>query len=192
DAPYSELRFNGDTIPSLKSMDEKDLVIFLGTISKIFCPGLRIGWIAAEERLLQKFIIVKQGSDLQSSTRTQMEISKYMELYDIDENIAKIKEIYRNRRGIMLKTMEEEFPETVTFTYPDGGLFTWVQLPEHMNARNILEECLKKQVAFVPGGSFYPNGGTENTFRLNYSNMPEDRIVEGIKRIGYVLKTFDL
>ncbi len=192
DNPYGELRFNGESMPSLKAMDEKDLVIFLGTFSKIFCPGLRIGWIAAEKNLLQKFIMLKQGSDLQSSTRSQMEISKYMELYDIDKNISILKEVYKKRRDIMIHTMEEEFPKTVTFTYPDGGLFTWVELPTHINARALLERCLEKKVAFVPGGSFFPNGGKENTFRLNYSNMQEDRIIEGIKKIGEVIKEINL
>lgn len=188
DSPYGELNFSGEINPSLKSLDKEGLVIFLGSFSKIFCPGLRIGWIAAAEKLLQKFIMIKQGSDLQASTRSQMEVSKYLEMYDIEENISKIKKVYSKRRDVMIKAMEDEFPKEVIFTRPSGGLFTWVTLPRNMNARKLLEECLEKKVAFVPGGSFYPNGGNENTFRLNYSNMPEDRIVEGIKRIAQIIK----
>lgn len=190
DNPYGELRFDGEIIPSLKSMDKNGLVIFLGTFSKTFCPGLRIGWVSAEKELLQKFIMVKQGCDLQSSSISQMELAKYMEVYDLDENIKKIKEVYKYRRDVMLKAMEKEFPKAVTFTYPEGGLFTWVQLPKHINARELLEKCLEKLVAFVPGGSFFPNGRNENTFRLNYSNMPEDRIIEGIQRLGQVIRTY--
>lgn len=188
DNPYGELNFSGEINPSLKSLDKDGLIIYLGTFSKIFCPGLRIGWIAAEESILRQFVMIKQCSDLQASTRSQMEVSKYMEMYDIEENISKIKKVYAKRRDVMLKAMESEFPKEVTFTRPTGGLFTWVRLPEGMNARELLDKCLKKYVAFVPGGSFYPNGGNENTFRLNYSNMPEDRIVEGIIRIADTIK----
>src|SRR5690606_7016152 len=96
--------------------------------------------------------------------------------------------VYKKRKDLMIKTMEEEFPEGVTWTNPQGGLFTWVVLPEHLNAREIAVKALEKNVAYVPGGAFFPNGGHENTFRMNYSNMPEDKIVEGIKRLGEVLR----
>jgi len=90
----------------------------------------------------------------------------------------------------MLETMKEEFPEGVEYTYPEGGLFIWVELPKHLDSRIIMKDCLANNVAYVPGGSFFPNGGTENCFRLNYSNMSDDRIVEGIKRIGLVLRKY--
>ena len=188
DNPYGELRFEGESLPALKSMDKKGLVIFLGTFSKIFCPGYRIGWTCASQEILKKFIFVKQGADLQASTISQREISKFIELYNLDEHVNKIKEVYLRRRDLMLNTMKEEFPEGIEYTHPEGGLFTWVELPKHLDSRVIMQECLKKNVAYVPGGSFFPNGGKENCFRLNYSNMPEDRIVEGIKRLGNVLK----
>ena len=188
DNPYGELRFEGESLPSLKSMDKKGLVIFLGTFSKIFCPGYRIGWTCASQEILKKFIFVKQGADLQASTISQREISKFIELYDLDEHVNKIKEVYLRRRDLMLNTMKEEFPEGIEYTHPEGGLFTWVELPKHLDSRVIMQDCLKNNVAYVPGGSFFPNGGKENCFRLNYSNMPDDRIVEGIKRLGEVLK----
>jgi len=188
DAPYSELRFEGDIPPSLKSFDKKGLVIYLGTFSKVFCPGMRIGWVAADESILEKYILVKQGADLHSSGLTQRIISMYMDMHDLDADIEIIKEVYQSRRDVMLKAMNEEFPACVRFTYPNGGLFTWVELPENINTRKLLEECLDENVAFVPGGSFFPNGGGENTMRLNYSNMPEDRIVEGIKRLGMIIR----
>lgn len=111
-----------------------------------------------------------------------------MDMYNLDEHVEKIKEVYGHRRNVMLKAIEDYFPKEATFTHPDGGLFTWVELPEYMNAREIAEECVKNNVAYVPGGSFFPNGGKENTFRMNYSCMPDDKIVEGIKRIGEILK----
>lgn len=188
DNPYGELRFEGDMLPSLKSMDDDGRVVFLGTFSKTFCPGLRIGWVCAEEEVLQKFITVKQGADLQSNSMSQRELDVFLDNYDLDEHVEKIKNVYRKRRNLMLEMMKQEFPECVTFTYPEGGLFTWVVLPKHLNARVLMQKALEKDVAFVPGGSFFPNGGHENTMRMNYSNMPEDKIVEGIKRLGVVLR----
>ena len=101
---------------------------------------------------------------------------------------VEIKDVYRKRRDVMLKTMEETFPKEVKFTHPEGGLFTWCVLPEYMDAKVLAKQCLEKKVAYVPGGSFFPNGGKENHFRLNYSCMPEDKIKEGITRIAEVLK----
>ncbi|WP_313755898.1 PLP-dependent aminotransferase family protein [Tissierella sp.] len=188
DNPYGELRFEGEVLPAVKHFDTEGRVAFLGTFSKILCPGLRLGWVAADKEFLSKFVLVKQGADLQSSTISQMEVAKFLEKYNIDEHIQRIIDIYKVRRDVMIKTMEEEFPEGVSFTYPEGGLFTWVVLPEYMNARELAVKALEQNVAYVPGGSFFPNGGNENTFRLNYSNMNEEKIVEGIKRLGKVIK----
>ena len=188
DNPYGELRFEGDMLPSIKSMDTEGRVIFLGTFSKTFCPGLRIGWVCAEDEVLQRFIMVKQGADLQSNSMSQRELDMFMNLYNLDEHIEKIKNVYRSRRNVMLEAIKRDVPAEVTCTYPEGGLFTWCTMPEHLNARDLMEVAILRHVAFVPGGSFFPNGGRENTFRMNYSNMPEDRIVEGVKRIGEVLR----
>ena len=188
DNPYGELRFEGENLPSLKSMDKKGLVIFLGSFSKIFCPGYRIGWICASPEILSKYIFIKQGADLQASTISQREISKFMDIYDLDAHVKKIKEVYARRRNLMLNTMKEELPEGLKYTYPEGGLFTWVELPDNLDSRVIMEECVANNVAYVPGGSFFPNGGKENCFRLNYSTMSDERIVEGIKRLSTVLK----
>ncbi|MCC3870003.1 PLP-dependent aminotransferase family protein [Terrisporobacter mayombei] len=188
DNPYGELRFDGESLPSLKSLDTKGLVLYLGTFSKIFCPGYRLGWTCAAPEILAKFNICKQGADLQASTISQMEVSKFMDIYDLDEHVEKIKACYVKRRDIMLQTMKEEFPDSVEFTHPQGGLFTWVTFPKGINAGEMAKKCLEKNVAYVPGESFYPNGGVYNTCRLNYSNMPEEKIVEGIKRMGEVLR----
>lgn len=187
DNPYGELRFEGEVLPSLKSMDEKGLVIFLGSFSKIFCPGYRIGWVCASPQILSKFVFVKQGADLQASTISQREVSKFIEVYDLDAHVEKIKTVYKKRRDLMLSTIKEYFPEGIEYTHPEGGLFTWIELPSHLDARKIMEKCLENNVAYVPGGSFFPNGGKENTFRLNYSNMPDEKIVEGVKRLAEAL-----
>ena len=189
DNPYGELRFEGEFLPSLKSMDTKDLVIFLGTMSKIFAPGLRIGWVCSTNaEVLGKYNFIKQGADLQSSTIDQLITNQFLEDNDLDAHVEKIKAVYVKRRDAMLKTMEETFPKEVKFTHPEGGLFTWCVLPEYMDAKVLAKQCLEKKVAYVPGGSFFPNGGKENHFRLNYSCMPEDKIVEGITKIAEVLK----
>ncbi|WP_378955354.1 PLP-dependent aminotransferase family protein [Pelosinus sp. sgz500959] len=191
DNPYGELRFEGERLPALKSLDSKGLVIFFSTFSKIFCPGLRVGWIAADKKFLEKYTLIKQGTDLHTSSISQQEISKFIELYDLDANIEKIKSVYKQRRDIMIETMKKEFPPEVNYTYPQGGLFLWVELPSHIKAEALLLTCLEHKVAFVPGDSFFPNGGVENTLRLNYSNMPEERIVEGIKRLAKVIKEYN-
>ena len=188
DNPYGELRFDGETLPSLKSLDTKGLVIYLGTFSKIFCPGYRLGWTCAAPEILTKFNVCKQGADLQASTISQMEVNKFIEMYDLDAHVEKIKECYSKRRDVMLKAMEDEFPDCVEFTHPQGGVVTWVTFPEGIDAGEMAKKCLEKNVAYVPGASFYPNGGVYNTCRLNYSNMPEDKIIEGIKRMGEVLR----
>lgn len=188
DAPYNELRFDGEMIPPLKSFDQEGSIIYLGTFSKIFCPGMRIGWVAAEERILEKYILVKQGADLHSSNITQRNIDMYMDMYDLDEDIVKIRSVYRSRRDAMHNAIMAEFPAETKFTHPEGGLFTWVELDGKINTRDLLVESLENNVAFVPGESFFPNGGGKNTMRLNYSNMPEDKIAEGIKTLAAIIR----
>ncbi|MCK9171558.1 MAG: PLP-dependent aminotransferase family protein [Treponema sp.] len=190
DNPYGELRFEGDFLPAVKSFDASGSVLCTGTFSKIFCPGYRIGWIAGDRTLIRKYVLVKQGTDLQCNTLAQMEIAEYLARCDIDAHIEIIRSTYKKRRDVLIKTMERTFPDCVSFTRPQGGLFAWVILPEYINARELLEKCLEENIAFVPGGSFFPNGGNENTFRVNYSNMPEDRIEEGITRLGRIICGF--
>ncbi len=188
DAPYSELRFDGITMPSLKSLDTEGFVIYLGTFSKVFCPGMRIGWVAADEKILEKYVLVKQGADLHSSNITQRNISAYMDLFDLDEDIDRIRQVYKGRRDAMHEAILSEFPEGTRFTHPEGGLFTWVELKGDINTRELLAESLDSNVAFVPGESFFPNGGGKNTMRLNFSNMPEEKITEGIKVLAGLIK----
>ncbi len=190
DNPYGELRFEGERLPSVKSFDASGRVFLLGTFSKIFCPGYRIGWIAGDREVIKKYVLVKQGTDLQCNTLAQREIMRYLELFDIDAHIEIIKSAYRRRRDVAMRTMAREFPDEVSYTRPQGGLFAWATLPKHIDARKLLATSLSQNVAFVPGGAFFPNGGHENTLRLNYSNMPEERIEEGLTRLGRVISTF--
>ncbi|NLU08697.1 PLP-dependent aminotransferase family protein [uncultured Clostridium sp.] len=187
DNPYGELIFEGTTHPSIKSFDKDGWVIYLGTYSKTFCPGFRTGWICASPEVLQKYVIIKQGADLQSSSLDQRATAKFMETYDLGKHIDDIKKVYGKRRTLMLRSIDEYFPKEIKHTNPYGGLFAWVELKEGLSSKKILEEALKEKVAYVPGGSFFPNGGRDNHFRLNYSCMSEEKIVEGIKRLGKVL-----
>ena len=188
DDPYGELRYEGETMPTLKSLDTQGNVIFLGSFSKIFMPGLRIGWMVAAHDILDKAVMLKQTVDLQTSSFAQRQASYYIDMYDLDAHVKQIRDLYGKRRTLMYDSMKKYFPEGVSFTYPEGGLFTWVTLPEGLDAKAMMPEVIEKKVAYVPGGAFYPNGGNANHFRLNYSNMPEDRIGEGIKRLAEVLK----
>ena len=190
DNPYGELRFEGERPPAVKSFDTEGRVIFLGTFSKTFCPGMRLGWTLGEGELLNKFVLVKQGADLHTSSLGQRQLDQFMEDYSLDDHIKTILDVYRKRRNVMLSSMNKHFPkvEGLRYTYPNGGLFTWVELPKHLSARDVFERAILKHVAFVPGGSFFPNGGYENTMRLNYSCMSEEKIEVGIKRLGETLK----
>ena len=188
DNPYGELRFENEDMPALKSLDTKGLVVFLGTFSKILVPGYRLGWVCASDEILSMYNFIKQGADLQTPTVTQLEVNAYIDLFDLDAHVDKIRELYRHRRDVMMQAMEEYFPKEAKFTHPDGGLFTWVELPDYINTRDMALQCLQKKVAYVPGASFFPNGGQENCFRMNYSCMPDEKIVEGVKAIAEVIR----
>ena len=188
DNPYGELRYRGESFPTLKSMDTKGLVSFLGTFSKIFCPGLRLGWIAGPHAIVEKFVMIKQSADLHTSNFDQGVADAYMDTYDLDAHVKEIVELYGHRRDLILKTMEEEFPEGVKFTRPDGGLFLWVTVPEGVSARKVFDKCIEQKVAAVIGDAFYPNDKTDRSMRVNYSCMPDDKIVEGVKRMAKAIK----
>ncbi|MEG0133689.1 MAG: PLP-dependent aminotransferase family protein [Clostridium sp.] len=161
DSPYGELRFEGEKLPSIKSFDKSGYVINLGTFSKTFCPGLRLGWILAEREIIEKYILIKQGADLQCNTLAQVAAAEFMKTYSLDEHIDSIIKIYKVRRDLMLSTMKEYFPKEIKYTYPVGGLFTWVELREDLDSAVIMEDALKENVAYVPGSSFFANGGRD-------------------------------
>lgn len=188
DNPYYELRYEGEIPPAVKSFDTEGRVVFLGTFSKTFSPGLRMGWVCADQEILMKYNLIKQGSDLQVNTLTQMQLNTYIESYDFDARIEDIKKVYRHRRDLMVQKMKENFPEDVKVFVPEGGLFVWLEFPESVNTTQLMIKALERNVAFVPGDPFYPNGGGENACRFSFSNMPDDKIIEGIGRMGEVIK----
>lgn len=188
DNPYGELRYDGEPMPALKSLDTKGNVIFLGSFSKILMPGLRVGWITAEPEVLEKLNLLKQNTDLQCSSFAQRQVSCFMDLFDLDAHVETLKALYRKRRTLLYDSIRQYFPAGVTATYPEGGLFLWVTLPKGMDAKALAEKATARKVAYVPGAPFYPNGGHGNHLRLNFSTMQEDRIVEGIRILGALLQ----
>ena len=187
DNPYGELRYVGEDVPSLKSLGG-DLVIELGTCSKIVSPGLRIGWVAASTEVMTMFERMKQGADLHTNTFAQYVLYEYIKAGNLDSHIQEIKVAYSERRDVMIEALKEHFPENVTWVEPKGGLFLWVELPQEISATKLLDEAVKQKVAYVPGKPFYPYEDKDNTLRLNFSNASPDMIREGIKRLGQVFQ----
>ena len=184
DDPYRELRFHGRPVPTIKSFDGSGWVIYIGSFSKTIAPGLRVGWVAAEEELMSKLILAKQGTDLHTGTLVQRGVYNYLLRNNISDHIERIRDEYGRRRDVMLQEMDERFPEHISWTHPDGGMFLWVILPEGINTVTLLNQAIKEKVAYVPGATFYPNGGGLNTLRLNFSNSTPIKIKSGIQRLA--------
>ncbi len=187
DDPYGELRFEGEDIPPIVSM-HKENVIYLSTFSKTLAPGLRLGWISGPSDIIGRLGQAKQGTDLHTGTFVQYVAYDICERGLLRSHVRKIRAEYKKRRDVMLEAMEEFFPEGVTWTRPEGGLFLWIQLPEGMDTEKLFHIALDEKVAFVPGYVFYPNGGGKNTMRLNFSCMAPPHIREGIERLGRAIK----
>jgi 2-aminoadipate transaminase len=187
DNPYGDLRFAGESVPSLCTIGGES-VISLSTFSKIVAPGFRIAWMVAPAEMMRTFEKVKQCGDLHTNTFGQMIILEYMKMGKMDDHLALICRTYGARRDLMIKAIEEYFPPEVEFTRPEGGLFLWVTLPNGMSGKYLLPKAVESKVAYVYGSPFFPNGGGEETFRLNFSNASNEQIIEGIKRLGKIIK----
>jgi 2-aminoadipate transaminase len=204
DDPYGQLRYEGETLPSLVRLDCENLesraadghgyfrgnVIYLSTFSKLLAPGLRIGWVVAPVEVIQKCVQAKQGMDLHSSIFDQMVTYEVARDGFLESHIEEIRKVYRERRNVMLHALEHYFPPGVSWTRPEGGLFLWVTLPPEINTEALLQEAVKEKVAFVPGHAFYAGGrecGLCNTMRLNFSNADPAMLEEGIRRLAGVI-----
>ncbi|MCP4703815.1 MAG: PLP-dependent aminotransferase family protein [candidate division Zixibacteria bacterium] len=187
DNPYKDVRFAGEDLPSLRSMGG-DIVISLGTFSKICAPGLRVAWVNAHPDILRTFEKIKQGADMQSNTFTQLMINEFIRSGVIDGHIEKLKVNYGAKCQLMLDEMEKHFSSEFTWTKPEGGLFLWCELLESMSASALLPKAIDKKVAYVYGAPFFPDKTGDNTLRLNFSNASHENIIEGIKRLGEVFK----
>lgn len=187
DNPYGDLRFEGEPISSLRALGG-DTVISLSTFSKIVAPGFRIAWLIAPADIMPIFERVKQCGDLHTSTFCQMVLLEYLKMNKLDDHIQKICRTYGARRDVMIDAITEHFPEEASFVKPEGGLFLWMTLPNGMSAKDLLPKAIAAKIAYVYGSPFYPNGGGEDTLRLNFSNANDEMIVEGIKRLGKIIK----
>jgi DNA-binding transcriptional MocR family regulator len=188
DDPYGELVFEGERYPSLFELGGMKNFIHLNSFSKTIAPGLRVAYLVAHEEITRKLTLIKQGTDLQTNTLGQFLVDEYLEGSDHRKHILTLRSTYRQRRDCMLSAMETHFPKTLRWNRPAGGMFLWVEFPEGTDARDILRKCLQQNVAFVPGQEFFPDGSGKNTMRLNFSNASPEKIEEGIRRMGEVLR----
>jgi 2-aminoadipate transaminase len=198
DDPYGQLRYDGEHIPSVATLDSRyrndndgeytGNVIYLSTFSKLLAPGLRLAWVIAPPQVVRKLVMTKQAADLHTSSFNQHVAYEVAKGGFLDEHVKVIRAVYKERRDVMIEMMEEMFPAGVSWTKPLGGMFLWGVLPENVDAAEVLKVAVERKVAFVPGAAFHPNGGGKNTMRLNFSFSNPENIREGIERLGVTLK----
>ncbi len=188
DNPYEKLRFEGEPIPSIYSLEKNGSVISLGTFSKILCPGLRLAWILGNKEIIRKMAILKQATDLCTSILTQLIACEYCQSGKLEENIKSNVQIYKKKRDAILNALEKYFPKEAVWTKPQGGFFVVATLPEYIDTGEMLKEAIEENVAYVPGAPFFADGKGQNTMRLSFCFPSEEDIEEGVKRIGNLIK----
>jgi 2-aminoadipate transaminase len=188
DNPYGMLRYEGEPLPPLRSLDGGVFVMYLGTFSKILSPGIRLGWVVAPPPVLEKINLGKQAADLCTSTLSQLMVQAYFEQSRWRDYVEALTELYRDRRDTMLDALAEFFPAAAEWTRPQGGMFIWATLPDFIDTTDLLARALRENVAFVPGSGAYLDGRGHSAMRLNFSASGGDEIREGIRRIGEVIK----
>lgn len=187
DNPYGLLRFEGDPLPTLYSLDGGDYVLYMGTFSKILSPGIRIGWVCAPPPVRAKLVLGKQAADLCTSTLSQFFVREYFGEGRWLEYVDELRDVYRSRRAAMLRALASYFPRQASWSEPEGGLFVWATLPDYIDTTDLLAKALRENVAFVPGEAAFADGRGSGSMRLNFSAQTEDEIAEGIRRIGTVV-----
>lgn len=188
DSPYKEIRFEGEHQTSLYALDNTGHVLNLGTFSKIFVPGFRIGWMIGHPDIIDKFVIAKQSTDLCTSPFVQKIAAKYIEKGYFSKNLKKTIQNYKEKKEVMIKAFEEYMPEGVKWTNPEGGLFLFVTLPEHIDTEDLFKKAIEKKVAFVKGSVFHCDGSGKNTMRINFSFVSKEKNLEGVKRLAQVIR----
>ncbi|MBC3933304.1 aminotransferase-like domain-containing protein [Undibacterium curvum] len=187
DNPYGDLCYSGEPLPKMLNMNP-DGVIYMGSFSKVLTPGIRLGYIVAPVPLIRKLEQAKQASDLHTAQLTQMVVYEVIKDGFLDEHIPTIRALYSRQCDVMLEAMSQHFPASVSWTRPEGGMFIWVTLPAHMDSKQLLDEAIAQNVAFVPGGPFYANEAEKNTLRLSFVTVSPERIHEGIEKLGKLIK----
>lgn len=188
DSPYREIRFDGESMPMIYSLDKEGRTMLLGTFSKTFVPGFRLGWIMAPKPIIDRLEIVKQSVDLCAPVFNQFIAAKFIKKGYFDKNIERIKVNYCAKRNSMIAAFEKYMPEGVTWTNPDGGLFLFVTLPQGYDATDLFKLAVKEDVAFVIGEAFHCDGSGKNTLRINFSYMNEERAQEGVRRLANAIR----
>jgi 2-aminoadipate transaminase len=188
DDPYSDIIFEGKKIPPIKSLDKKGRVIYISTFSKILAPGFRLGWVISSKEIREKLTLAKQATDLCSNVFAQYIAYEYINGGYLDKQLEKIKAMYKEKRDIMLQCLKKYLPKSVEWTIPKGGMFIWLKLPKKINAHVMFQKAITKKIAYVVGNAFYPEGGTYNTMRLNFSYSDNEKIKIGVKRLAEVIK----
>ena len=185
DNPYGELRFAGEDVPSIKSIDKDGIVIYCSTFSKILSAGMRVGYVCAPSALTQKMVVCKQVEDVHTNTFFQMVCHRYMTELDMDAHIRSIREVYRHKCSLMLSCLDETMPKSVTYTRPEGGLFIWCTLPDNIPCDGVVKAALERKVAVVPGTAFNCDEHAPSpSFRLNYSMPSDDQIKRGVEALA--------
>ena len=187
DCPYRELRYEGESLPTMYSMNP-ERVVHLGSFSKIFAPGFRLGWIFGPEDVLDQIYVCKQALDLCPPIFDQYIAAEFMASGRLDRNLARSKELYRSKRDLLLSMLSECMPEGVTWTHPEGGLFLFLTMPEGFDSVAFYDKALAAGVAYVAGSFFHVDGSGRNTMRLNFSFMTHERIREGIRLLASLIK----
>lgn len=192
DNPYGELRYKGEAVPTIKSMDMNGRVIYAGSFSKTLSPGLRIGFFSARDEILEKMVVTKQITDVHTPVLNQLIAYDFVTKHDYDGHIKKSCELYGHKNALMLKCMDEVFPSYCTYTRPEGGLFLWCDLPEGFDSQLLFKKGVEKKVAFVPGSSCMVDQNKKySSFRLNFSNTADENIIKGINILADVIKSFE-
>lgn len=188
DSPYREVRFSGQPQRTMYELDGTGQVILLGTMSKIFVPGFRLGWVLAHEDIIDKLVVAKQNTDLCTSSFVQKIAALYFDKGYFETNLARTNSLYKEKRDAMVEAFHKYMPQGVKWTEPEGGLFLFVTLPDYMDAEDLFKIAIDENVAFVPGTVFYCNGKGRNTLRINFSFMSKEMNVEGTRRLANAIK----
>lgn len=188
DNPYGEIRFAGQHVPAVKSFDKTGHVFYMSTFSKTQAPGFRLGWVVADKTVVDKLTVLKQSADLHTDNLVQYAVAQFFADNDVDAHVKEISDLYGKRKQLMVDGIKKYFPAGVKYTDPEGGMFLWVEVPGVDDTVALFKECLKHNVAFVPGDPFFAGKAQPGTFRLNYSNAQEDKIKAGMKQLGAALQ----